>query len=113
MRTILLSITFLLSAILTAQTNNSSLDKTASDNSSSLTKEASLLQAIRGNWFRADAPNQWVYGIYEPVCIMQNRMFVTKGISKQGECIELTLQDKKNATITTLLFTPQPNGELL
>lgn len=113
MRTILLSITFLLSAILTAQTNNSSLDKTASGNGSNLTNEASLLQAIRGNWFRADAPNEWEYGIYEPVCIMQNRMFVTKGISKQGECIELTLQDKKNATITTLLFTPQPNGEYL
>ena len=95
MRTILLSIALLLSGISTASSN-----------------EVSLHQFIRGNWNRVDN-NQWEYGIYDSVCIIQNRMCTTKSIKKQGECIELVAQDRKNTTIITLLFTPQPNGDCL
>lgn len=111
MKTILLGIALLLSGTLAAQTNHSPSVKT--DSSFNLANEASLLQSIRGNWFRADAANQWEYGIYDSVCILQNRIFTTKSIRKQGNSVELTVQDKKNSKIETLRFTPQPNGNYL
>ena len=89
MKTILLSLTLLLSGISTAQTINDSPVKTAGN--SHLANETSLLQSIRGNWFRADIPNQWEYGIYDSVCIIQNRMFTHKSIRKLGDYIELTV----------------------
>lgn len=95
MRTILLGIALLLSGTLIAQTNTSPPS------------------SIRGNWFRTDIPNEWEYGIYDSVCILQNRIFTNKSINKQGDCIELTVQDKKSAKIETLRFTPQPNGDYL
>lgn len=110
MRTILLSFALLLCGASIAQNNNSFPAQTAN---SHLTGETSPLQSIRGNWFRADIPNQWEYGIYDSVCIIQNRMFTNKSIYKQGDYIELTVQDKKNAAIETLRFTPQPNGDYL
>lgn len=111
MKTILLSLALLLFDVSIAQTVNSSPVQTVSN--SHLTSETSILQSIRGNWFRADTPNQWEYGIYDSVSIIQNRMFTNKSIHKQGESIELTVQDKKNAAIETLLFTPQANGDYL
>lgn len=111
MKTILLSLALLLSGVSSAQILNSSPVQTT--DSPHLTNATSLLQSIRGNWFRADSPNQWEYGIYDSVCIIQNRMFTNKSIHKQGDCIELTVQDKRNAVIDTLLFTPQPNGDYL
>ena len=111
MRTILLSFVLLLSGVLTAQTACSSPAQTA-DNTH-ITNETPLLQSIRGNWFRADIPNQWEYGIYDSVCIIQNRMFTNKSIHKRDNRIELIVQDKKNAVIETLLFTLQPNGDCL
>ena len=111
MRTILVSFALLLSAVSTAQTINSSpVQETVN---SHLTSETSPLQSIRGNWFRADNPNQWEYGIYDSVCIIQNRIFINKSIHKQDDFIELTAQDKKNAAIETLRFTPQANGDYL
>ena len=111
MRTILLSFVLLLSGVSTAQTVYSFPPQTA-DNMH-ITNETSLLQSIRGNWFRADIPNQWEYGIYDSVCIIQNRMFTNKSIHKRDNRIELVVQDKKNAVIETLLFTLQPNGDCL
>lgn len=111
MKTILLSLALLLSGISTAQNINDSPVKTAGN--SHLTNETSLLQSIRGNWFRADIPNQWEYGIYDSVCIIQNRMFTHKSIRKLGDYIELTVQDKRNAAIETLRFAPQPDGDCL
>ncbi|MDE6819616.1 MAG: hypothetical protein K2P55_05660 [Bacteroides acidifaciens] len=111
MRTILVSFALLLSAVSTAQTINSSpVQETAN---SHLTSETSPLQSIRGNWFRADNPNQWEYGIYDSISIIQNRIFTNRSIRKQDDCIELTVQNKKNAAIETLRFTPQANGDYL
>lgn len=111
MKTILASFALLLSVVSTAQTINGSPVQTTGN--AHFTNETSPLQSIRGNWFRADIPNQWEYGIYDSVCIIQNRMFTNKSIHKRGDCIELTVQDKKNSGIETLLFTPQPNGDYL
>lgn len=111
MKTILASFALLLSVVSTAQTINGSPAQTTGN--AHFTNETSPLQSIRGNWFRADIPNQWEYGIYDSVCIIQNRMFTNKSIHKRGDCIELTVQDKKNSGIETLLFTPQPNGDYL
>lgn len=111
MKTILASFALLLSVVSTAQTINGSPAQTIGN--AHFTNETSPLQSIRGNWFRADIPNQWEYGIYDSVCIIQNRMFTNKSIHKRGDCIELTVQDKKNSGIETLLFTPQPNGDYL
>lgn len=111
MKTILLGIALLLSGTLTAQTNHSPSAKT--DTHFNLANEASLLQSIRGNWFRADIANQWEYGIYDSICILQNRIYTNKSIRKQDNCIELAVQDQKNAKIETLRFTPQPNGDYL
>lgn len=111
MRTILVSFALLLSAVSTAQTINSSpVQETAN---SHLTSETSPLQSIRGNWFRADNPNQWEYGIYDSISIIQNRIFTNRSIRKQDDCIELTVQNKKNTAIETLRFTPQANGDYL
>lgn len=111
MRTILVSFALLLSVVSTAQTINSSpVQETVN---SHLTSETSPLQSIRGNWFRADNPNQWEYGIYDSISIIQNRIFINKSIHKQDDFIELTAQDKKNAAIETLRFTPQANGDYL
>lgn len=111
MRTILVSFALLLSAVSTAQTINSSpVQETVN---SHLTSETSPLQSIRGNWFRADNPNQWEYGIYDSISIIQNRIFTNRSIRKQDDCIELTVQNKKNAAIETLRFTPQANGDYL
>lgn len=93
MRTILVSFALLLSVVSTAQTINSSLVQETVN--SHLTSETSPLQSIRGNWFRADNPNQWEYGIYDSVCIIQNRIFTNRSIHKQDDCIELTVQNKK------------------
>lgn len=111
MRTILVSFALLLSAVSTAQTINSSLVQETAN--SHLTSETSPLQSIRGNWFRADNPNQWEYGIYDSISIIQNRIFTNRSIRKQDDCIELTVQNKKNAAIETLRFTPQANGDYL
>lgn len=111
MRTILVSFALLLSVVSTAQTINSSpVQETVN---SHLTSETSPLQSIRGNWFRADNPNQWEYGIYDSISIIQNRIFTNRSIRKQDARIELTVQDKKNAAIETLRFTPQANGDYL
>lgn len=83
MRTILLGLTLLLFGTLTAQTNHSSSAK--ADSHFNLANEVSLLQSIRGNWFRADMANQWEYGIYNSVCILQNRICTNKSIRKQGQ----------------------------
>lgn len=73
-------------------------------------KNVSPLAAIKGNWFKADDLNTWEYGIYDSVTIMDNRIFTNENIRKKGKRVEITVKDKQNGNIRTLLVTPQKDG---
>ena len=73
-------------------------------------KNVSPLTAIKGNWFKADDLNTWEYGIYDSVTIMDNRIFTNENIRKKGKRVEITVKDKQNGDIRTLLVTPQKDG---
>ena len=73
-------------------------------------KNVSPLAAIKGNWFKADDLNTWEYGIYDSVTIMDNRIFTNENIRKKGKRVEITVKDKQNGDIRTLLVTPQKDG---
>ena len=73
-------------------------------------KNVSPLAAIKGNWFKADDLNAWEYGIYDSVTIMDNRIFTNENIRKKGKRVEITVKDKQNGDIRTLLVTPQKDG---
>ena len=70
-------------------------------------KNVSPLATIKGNWFKADDLNAWEYGIYDSVTIMDNRIFTNENIRKKGKRVEITVKDKQNGNIRTLLVTPQ------
>lgn len=69
------------------------------------------LESIKGNWFSTEQPNKWEFGIYDSISIMQNRIYRNENIRKKGKRIELTMKDKQDGTIVSLLFTPQKNGD--
>ena len=73
-------------------------------------KNVSPLATIKGNWFKADDLNAWEYGIYDSVTIMDNRIFTNENIRKKGKRVEITVKDKRNGDIRTLLVTPQKDG---
>lgn len=73
-------------------------------------KNASPLTAIKGNWFGTDDLNNWEYGIYDSVTIMNNRIYTNENIRKKGKRTEITVKDKQNGSIHTLLATPQKDG---
>ena len=70
----------------------------------------SPLESIKGNWFSANQPNQWEYGIYDSITIMQNRMYKNESVRKKGKRIELTIKDKRDGTTSLLLLTLQKDG---
>lgn len=80
----------------------------------SLTKQnkekQSLLETIKGNWHKADSSNNWEYGVYDSVTIAHNRIYTHEGIRKKGKRIEMTVKDKQNGDISTLLFSTQKDG---
>lgn len=78
-----------------------------------LEKNALLLKSIRGNWYRTNSPGNWEYGIYDSITIMQNRIYANKSIQKRKKQIELTVQDKQNGEISTLLLTPRKDAMCL
>ena len=73
-------------------------------------KKIPPLAAIKGNWFKTDNPGRWEYGIYDSITIMNNRIYTNESIRKKGKRIEITVKDKQNGDISTLLITPQKNG---
>ncbi len=73
-------------------------------------KKIPLLAAIKGNWFKTDNPGRWEYGIYDSITIMNNRIYTNESVRKKGKRIEITVKDKQNGDISTLLITPQKNG---
>lgn len=73
-------------------------------------KNASPLTAIRGNWFGRDESNAWEYGIYDSISIMNNRIYSNESIRKKGKKVEITVKDKQNGDISTLLVTPMKDG---
>lgn len=73
-------------------------------------KKIPPLAAIKGNWFKTDNSGRWEYGIYDSITIMNNRIYTNESIRKKGKRIEITVKDKQNGDISTLLITPQKNG---
>lgn len=73
-------------------------------------KKMPPLAAIKGNWFKTDGSGLWEYGIYDSITIMNNRIYTNESIRKKGKRIEITVKDKQNGDISTLLITPQKNG---
>lgn len=73
-------------------------------------KNASPLTAISGNWFSTDESNAWEYGIYDSICIMNNRIYSNESIRKKGKKVEIAIKDKVNGNISTLLVTPLKDG---
>lgn len=73
-------------------------------------KKTPPLAAIKGNWFKTDNSGRWEYGIYDSITIMNNRIYTNESIRKKGKRIEITVKDKQNGDISTLLITPQKNG---
>ena len=76
-------------------------------------KKATPLETIKGNWYKADVTNQWEYGIYDSISIIQNRIFTNKSIRKKGKSIEICVKDKQQGFESTLLLTPQKDGNCL
>lgn len=72
-------------------------------------KKASPLEAVHGNWFDCERGG-WVIGIYDSVTIVNNRIYTNKQVRKRKKNIELTLQDKLDGQILTLLVALQRNG---
>lgn len=72
-----------------------------------------LLAAVKGNWYKADNSNNWEYGIYDSISILQNRIFTNTSIRQKGKRIEMTVNDKQNGNTATLTLVPQKNGNLL
>lgn len=73
-------------------------------------KNSHPLKSVRGNWYRADILNAWEYGIYDSITIMQNRIYTNESIRKKGKRTEITVKDKQNGDIATLLLSPQKDG---
>ena len=44
---------------------------------------------------------------------MNNRIYTNESIRKKGKRIEMTVKDKQNGTIRTLLITPQKSGNCI
>ena len=76
-------------------------------------KNTPPLAAVKGNWFKTDGSGQWEYGIYDSITIMNNRIYTNESIRKKGKRIEMTVKDKQNGTIRTLLITPQKSGNCI
>lgn len=73
-------------------------------------KKASLMESIKGNWFEADRPNQWVCGFYDSITIMKNRIYKNESLRKKGKRIELTMKDNQDGTTAVVLFKLQKDG---
>ena len=73
-------------------------------------EKKSLLEAIKGNWYRADISNRWEYGVYDSIVIAHNRIFTNEGIRKNGKNIEVSFKNDKDKLEGTLTFTPQKDG---
>lgn len=74
------------------------------------TNKPSLLEKIKGNWYRADNSGRWEYSIYDSVVIAHNHIYTSKSICKKGRNIELNFKDEQENIQGTLTFTPQKNG---
>lgn len=73
-------------------------------------KNTSPLANVRGNWFKADATSAWEYGVYDSITIMNNRIYANENIRKKGKRIVMTVRDKHDGTSSTLVLTPQKDG---
>lgn len=73
-------------------------------------KAASPFKTIRGNWFQTNDLNAWKYGIYDSISLINNRIYTNESIQKKGKRIEMTVKDKLNGDISTLLFNIQKDG---
>lgn len=73
-------------------------------------KNTSPLANVRGNWFKTDATSAWEYGIYDSITIMNNRIYANENIQKKGKRLVMTVRDKQDGTSSTLVLTPQKDG---
>lgn len=76
-------------------------------------KKSTPLADIKGNWFKTDGSSTWEYGVYDSVTIMNNRIYTNESIRKKGKRIEVTVKDKQNGDISTLLMIPQKDGSCI
>lgn len=113
MRIILLGLLFILSGSITAQTADIKPGKTSStctNKTDDTEQQTSLPESFKGNWFSAEQPNKWEYGIYDSITIMQNRIFKNINICIKKEGIELTIRDKADGKVATLLLNLEENN---
>lgn len=75
-------------------------------------KEQNPLDAIKGNWLTADTYNEWGFGFYDSLAIMENQFYQYEAIRKRGKDLLLTLKDDKENRID-LLLSPQKDGNCL
>lgn len=73
-------------------------------------EKQSPLETIKGNWSKADSSNSWEYGVYDSVTIAHNQIYTNESIRKKGKRIEMTVKNKQNGNISTLIFSPQKDG---
>lgn len=73
-------------------------------------KNTSPLANVRGNWFKTDATSAWEYGVYDSITFMNNRIYTNENIRKKGKRVVMTVRDKQNGTSSTLVLTPQKDG---
>lgn len=71
----------------------------------------SLLEQIKGNWFRDDSSNKWEYGIYDSLVIANNRLYTYSQIRSKRKQIELTVREKHGTETLTLLFSKPDKGK--
>lgn len=70
----------------------------------------SPMAAIKGNWFKTDGSGTWAYGIYDSICILNNRIYTPESIRKRGKQVETTVRDRQTGQRLTLTFAPQKDG---
>lgn len=72
-------------------------------------KNQNPLDAIRGNWLTTDTNNEWTFGFYDSLAIVNNQFYQYEIIRKKGKSLSLTLKDDKENRIS-LLLSPQKDG---
>lgn len=58
-------------------------------------KEKNLLDVIKGNWLSTDSSNEWTFGFYDSLAIMNNRIYQYETIQKKGKSLLIKLKDDK------------------
>lgn len=72
-------------------------------------KEKNPLKVIKGNWLTTDSSNDWAFGFYDSVAIMNNRIYRYETIQQKGKRLIISLINEKGDG-ETLTLSLQKDG---